>query len=415
MPTDGALSPIHRVPSGLPGPGGIGLSSLRPRRGRRIPPRVPRHLDDVEAPDRRRIDRLAGGDDERPHEPLALVVAELVRVAPDDDDRRDRGAAHRWAQPCARRPGRARGGCRGAPPQRLRPSAPASPRGPTRSSTMRGLRCWSTTCASRISRSLLLASDATQRRTAVAVDGDDEPHRRAGAGSHRACHRSRRRTRGRRSASATRSSRSPSTVTTSGDENASFSTVTADARESPPTWTPPIVDAASRDAMRLGFGRGLGFGVGLGVVVVVVDVVSVVSVVAVVVVSVVDVVVSAGRATERPDATDAVTTPAAARQHRRIASATRLTRGSVSPASRARTAYCRRCSRRPRLDFPPWRSQLGDTPSSTNRRFLILRRSSTRTAITGSGVMPASSAAASTASHGSASGSSRRACSSSPS
>ena len=85
-----------------------------------------------------------------------------------------------------------------------------------------------------------------------------------------------------------------------------------------------------------GFGRGVGFGfgVGLGVVVVVVDVVSVVSVVDVDVVSVVDVVRSAGRATERPAATDAVTTPAAARQHRSIASATRLTRGSVSPALR---------------------------------------------------------------------------------
>ena len=55
MPTYGAEMPIQRVPSGLPGPGGIGSASGGPVGRRRVPPRVALHVDDLEGAERRRV------------------------------------------------------------------------------------------------------------------------------------------------------------------------------------------------------------------------------------------------------------------------------------------------------------------------------------------------------------------------
>ena len=87
MPTPGDEIPIQRVPSGLPGPGRDRLLALRPVGVGRVPPRVLPLDDDLEAAERRRIARLAGGDAERAPRPHPVVEVEPVRAAPDDDDR----------------------------------------------------------------------------------------------------------------------------------------------------------------------------------------------------------------------------------------------------------------------------------------------------------------------------------------
>ncbi len=66
-----------------------GLEPLRPGvLGRRVPPRVPPLDDDLEMAQRRRVDRLSGGDREDPHEADALVEVEAVGAAVDHDHRR---------------------------------------------------------------------------------------------------------------------------------------------------------------------------------------------------------------------------------------------------------------------------------------------------------------------------------------
>ena len=98
MPTPGALSPIQRVPSGLPGPGRDGLGTRRPRiLGRREPPRVLLLDDDLEVAERRRPRRLPGGHREDAHEVGAVVEVEAVDPAVDHDHRlgRRRGGRER--------------------------------------------------------------------------------------------------------------------------------------------------------------------------------------------------------------------------------------------------------------------------------------------------------------------------------
>ena len=127
------------MPSGLPGPGGIGFAPRRPVARRRVPPGVPRHAPDGEAAEGRRVGGHARGDREdadEPHAPRAraAIEGEPLRAAADDDRgaeavRRDRGTEradghdHRVApvvSQCSQQPdtGRAGGRC----------SAPAWPR-----------------------------------------------------------------------------------------------------------------------------------------------------------------------------------------------------------------------------------------------------------------------------------------------
>ena len=89
IPTYGAVSPIHRVPSGLPGPGGTGSLSCRPVGRRWVPPGIPPLDDDREAAERCRILSLAGGDVEDALELRPAVEQEPVRAALDHDHRAD--------------------------------------------------------------------------------------------------------------------------------------------------------------------------------------------------------------------------------------------------------------------------------------------------------------------------------------
>ena len=77
MPTAATLSPIHRVPSGLPGPGGTGSRPFGPVGIRRIPPGVALHHGDLEVAERRRVRRLPGGD-ERPRELWLALDLEVL-------------------------------------------------------------------------------------------------------------------------------------------------------------------------------------------------------------------------------------------------------------------------------------------------------------------------------------------------
>src|SRR5436190_11713461 len=63
------------------------LRPLRPRRVGRVPPRVLPLDDDLEAAERRRVDRLARRDDERAPRLHAPVEEEPVRAPADDDHR----------------------------------------------------------------------------------------------------------------------------------------------------------------------------------------------------------------------------------------------------------------------------------------------------------------------------------------
>src|SRR4051812_35947230 len=60
------------------GTGRDGLLALRPRRVRRIPPRVLPLHDDLELAERRRIDGLAGRDAELPYDLHAVVERQQV-------------------------------------------------------------------------------------------------------------------------------------------------------------------------------------------------------------------------------------------------------------------------------------------------------------------------------------------------
>src|ERR671936_2037798 len=61
------------------------LLALRPRRARRVPPGIPPLDDDLEAPERRWINALAGRDGEDAPGSHAVVEIELVRAAADHD------------------------------------------------------------------------------------------------------------------------------------------------------------------------------------------------------------------------------------------------------------------------------------------------------------------------------------------
>ena len=80
IPTYGTERPIQRVPSGLPGPGRNRLRVRRPRRRRRIPPRVALHVRDLEVAGRRRVRRLTGRDSEPADELLLRRTGGAVRV-----------------------------------------------------------------------------------------------------------------------------------------------------------------------------------------------------------------------------------------------------------------------------------------------------------------------------------------------
>ena len=96
MPTPGTLRPIQRVPSGLLRPWRHRLQALRPGvLGRRVPPRVLPLHDDVERALRRRVDRLAGGDRERAHQPAAVEELQPVEAPVDHDHGPERRRRHR--------------------------------------------------------------------------------------------------------------------------------------------------------------------------------------------------------------------------------------------------------------------------------------------------------------------------------
>ena len=86
IPTYGAEIPIHRVPSGLPGPGRNGVGVLRPVGGRRIPPRVPLQGHDLVVAEGRRERGLTGGHAE-PADELRVVEEEEPVRPPHDHDR----------------------------------------------------------------------------------------------------------------------------------------------------------------------------------------------------------------------------------------------------------------------------------------------------------------------------------------
>src|SRR5438045_8611390 len=72
----------------VPGARRYGLKALCPVvLRRRVPPRIPLLDDDLEVPERRRVDRLAGRDGEGADVMRAVEEDEAVDVAMDDDDR----------------------------------------------------------------------------------------------------------------------------------------------------------------------------------------------------------------------------------------------------------------------------------------------------------------------------------------
>ena len=89
-PTPGADRPIQRVPSGLPGPGGIGFAPCAHGESGGYH-HGSFHLTTMsKLAERRRVDRLAGRDGEGPPRLHAVVQVELVRPAVDDDHRAER-------------------------------------------------------------------------------------------------------------------------------------------------------------------------------------------------------------------------------------------------------------------------------------------------------------------------------------
>ena len=140
MPTPGALNPIQRVPSGLPGPGGTGLGPRGPRILRRWePPRVPLLDDDLELAQRRRPRGLPGGDREDAHQVSAVVEVEAVQSSVDHDDRLGPGPR----RPRASSPGRRSPRDRRSRPRRGSASASgtAAARGPDARAVKNG-RLW---------------------------------------------------------------------------------------------------------------------------------------------------------------------------------------------------------------------------------------------------------------------------------
>src|SRR5579871_5034479 len=80
----------------IPGPGRHRLQPSRPRiLRRRVPPRVLLLDDDLELPERRRVDRLAGRDGERAYQVRPAEEDEPVLAAVDDDDRLGRRGRRR--------------------------------------------------------------------------------------------------------------------------------------------------------------------------------------------------------------------------------------------------------------------------------------------------------------------------------
>ena len=95
MPTYGDEIPIQRVPSGFPGPGGIGFApsaQAEPCGGYHHGFAL--HGDDLELADRGRVRGLARRDAERPLELVPVVEEELVRVALDHDRVAEVGLGH---------------------------------------------------------------------------------------------------------------------------------------------------------------------------------------------------------------------------------------------------------------------------------------------------------------------------------
>ena len=87
IPTPGRRQAHPPRPERVAGARRDRLGALRPRRVRRVPPRVPPLDDDREAAGRRRVGGLAGGDAERRHGFMPFVEVQRLRVAPDHDHR----------------------------------------------------------------------------------------------------------------------------------------------------------------------------------------------------------------------------------------------------------------------------------------------------------------------------------------
>ena len=86
MPTPGEEIPIQRVPSGFPGPGGIGSSSLAQSESGGYHHGFFHIEIDAEAAERGRVLGRAGGDAELALQAHPGVEREPVGAAADDDD-----------------------------------------------------------------------------------------------------------------------------------------------------------------------------------------------------------------------------------------------------------------------------------------------------------------------------------------